>query len=196
MTSGPGYGGTGYGGPGYGPQPYGPVGYGGPAAYGGPVGMRAQIRATDADRERVTDLLNKAFTEGRLARDEHDARLERALSAVTYADLDACMAGLIPLPYPGPVKVKTNAPAIISLICGIAQVTFFLWPVAAISAVVLGHVARRQIRRTGEKGDGLALAGLILGWIGVGVLLLTVLAVVLLGVAYSGSGHPVPAHPR
>ena len=34
-----------------------------------------------------------------------------------------------------------------------------------IPAVVLGHVARSEIRRTGERGDGLALTGLVLGWL-------------------------------
>jgi hypothetical protein len=33
-------------------------------------------------------------------------------------------------------------------------------------AVVCGHVARGQIRRTGEAGDGVAIAGLILGYLG------------------------------
>lgn len=31
--------------------------------------------------------------------------------------------------------------------------------------IVFGHIARSQIKRTGEQGDGLALAGLILGYI-------------------------------
>ena len=44
---------------------------------------------------------------------------------------------------------------------------FFTLGLTAIPAVMLGHVARGQIRRTGEAGDGLALTGLILGWIGV-----------------------------
>jgi DUF1707 SHOCT-like domain/Domain of unknown function (DUF4190) len=190
MTSGgPGYGGTAYGGPGHGPRPYGGM------AYGGPAGMRTQMRATDADRERVAGLLNQAFTEGRLTRDEHDARLGRALSAVTYADLDACLADLMPPPTYVPGRVKTNVPAIISLICAIAQVTVVLWPVMAVCAVVLGHVGRRQIKRTGENGAGIALAGLILGWIGTAVLLLIILAVVLLAVASTTtSGHTVPRH--
>jgi Domain of unknown function (DUF4190) len=36
--------------------------------------------------------------------------------------------------------------------------------VAAIPAIVFGHLARHRIKRTGEQGAGLALAGLILGW--------------------------------
>ena len=37
-------------------------------------------------------------------------------------------------------------------------------------AIVLGHMARAQIRRTGESGDGMAIAGLVLGYIGLAVL--------------------------
>ncbi|MGC0366591.1 hypothetical protein ABH922_004575 [Rhodococcus sp. 27YEA15] len=42
--------------------------------------------------------------------------------------------------------------------------------------IVFGHIARNQIRKSGEDGDGLALAGLILGYIftGLGVLAVTV----------------------
>ena len=51
-------------------------------------------------------------------------------------------------------------------------------PLATIPAVVLGHMARGQIRRTGEQGAGMALAGLILGWIGVGFTVLVVVAAI------------------
>jgi hypothetical protein len=34
-------------------------------------------------------------------------------------------------------------------------------------AIVTGHIARSQIRRTNEEGSGMALAGLILGYVGV-----------------------------
>jgi hypothetical protein len=50
------------------------------------------------------------------------------------------------------------------------------WP-----AIVVGHVARRQIQRTGRQGAGLALAGLLFGWL---VLLLGVVAVVGLAVVH------------
>ena len=77
-----------------------------------------------------------------------------------------------PYPYPAqygqPVYVQpvvvsppTNGLAIASLVCAVLG----LGPVAAI----LGHVARRQIRETGEQGDGMALAGVIVGWITTGI---------------------------
>jgi hypothetical protein len=35
---------------------------------------------------------------------------------------------------------------------------------------VLGHVARKQIRERGQQGDGMALAGIIVGWILTGLM--------------------------
>lgn len=51
---------------------------------------------------------------------------------------------------------RTNSMAITSLICA------FLMPLLG---VIFGHVARSQIRRTGEQGAGMALAGLIIGYL-------------------------------
>lgn len=63
-----------------------------------------------------------------------------------------------------PADSKTSGLAITSLILGLF---FFLLP-AAILAIVLGHISRSQIResRGRLKGAGLALAGLVLGYIG------------------------------
>ncbi len=76
---------------------------------------------------------------------------------------------------------RTNGMAIAALACGIGG--FFVFP-ASFAAVALGHIARREIRRTGEAGDGMATAGLVLGYIGsvIGVLLVIgfILAVVFL----------------
>ena len=50
-------------------------------------------------------------------------------------------------------------------------------------------MARSQIRRTGEQGAGMALAGLILGWIGVGFMVLVVIvAVAIVAAVSSGTG--------
>jgi len=136
-------------------------------------GERAKMRACDADRDRVVEHLNVAYSEGRLSKDEYDVRLESALAARTYADLDQIVSDLpaAPVPVVPPVLMpsvpmapvaRTNGLAIASLACGIAQ--FAVGPLATIPAIVFGHVARHQIKRTGEQGAGLALAGLILGW--------------------------------
>jgi hypothetical protein len=126
-------------------------------------GDPGKMRAADADRDRVVERLNIAYSEGRLSKDEHDGRLENALSARTYADLDQLVTDL---PATRAVAVtsvaKTNGLALASLVCGLAL--FVFGPPVAIPAIVFGHVARRQIKQTGEQGAGLALAGLILGW--------------------------------
>jgi hypothetical protein len=48
-----------------------------------------------------------------------------------------------------------------------------------------GFVARQQIAQRGESGDGIAIAGIVLGWIGVGVLAL-MLFVLFVGAAANG----------
>ena len=52
----------------------------------------ASLRASRADRERVIDLLKAAFVQGRLARDEFDARIGQVLASRTYAELAAATA--------------------------------------------------------------------------------------------------------
>jgi uncharacterized protein DUF4190 len=79
------------------------------------------------------------------------------------------MQAAYPQPAPSPPVVyaygpRTNSAAIASLVFGIAS--WFICPfVGGVVAVILGHVARGQIRRTGEGGGGLAIAGLILGYL-------------------------------
>jgi uncharacterized membrane protein len=155
------------------------------------VSWRDNMRAADADRDRVAALLNTSYVDGRLSKDEYDARLETTLSARTYAELDQVVADL-PVAYADgapPVTTAvvtapaaTNGLAIASLACGLGQVV--LGPFATIPAIVLGHMARSQIRRTGEQGDGLALGGLVLGW---GAVILGILAIVAV-IAFAGFG--------
>ena len=58
---------------------------------------------------------------------------------------------------------RTNSAAVASLVFGI--ISWFLCPfIGGVLAVIFGHVARGQIRRMGENGAGLAIAGLILGY--------------------------------
>jgi Domain of unknown function (DUF1707) len=60
-----------------------------PAAAGGD-----RLRAGHADREQVIEALKDAFVQGRLTRDELDARAGRTLAARTFADLAALTAGI------------------------------------------------------------------------------------------------------
>jgi len=148
------------------------------------------MRACDTDRNRVVELLNVAYSEGRLSKDEYDGRLENALSARTYADLDQIVADLPAVRGTAVPPVReTNGYAIASLACGLAQ--FVFGPLATIPAIVFGHMARYQIKRTGEQGDGLALAGLILGWTTVilGILFLLIVVGVALSAGMNGTMH-------
>ena len=57
---------------------------------------RGRLRASHADRNRVVDVLKAAFIEGRLTKDELDARLSQTLAARTYAELAALTADIPP----------------------------------------------------------------------------------------------------
>ena len=74
------------------------------------------------------------------------------------------------------VDPRTNSLAVASLLLGL----FSLFPVFGILAVILGHVARSQIRRSAgrQKGAGIALAGLILGYLGLAFILFVILIVI------------------
>jgi Domain of unknown function (DUF1707) len=58
------------------------------------VARRGNLRASDADRDRIVDRLRKASVEGRLASHEFEHRVTSALNARTYAELDATVADL------------------------------------------------------------------------------------------------------
>ncbi len=77
--------------------------------------------------------------------------------------------------YPGYVSAGTNGFAIASMVLGI----LWLWWIGSVLALVFGYVAKSQIRQTGQSGSGMATAGIVLGWIGVGFLAL----IIVLGVA-------------
>ncbi len=73
-----------------------------------------------------------------------------------------------PPPYPGPPQAArpTSGLAIAALVCSLAGV--FTGITAPIGAV-LGHMALREIRRTGQEGASLATAAIWVGWIITGV---------------------------
>jgi hypothetical protein len=171
--------------------------------YGIPPGNRwvtgaehARMRACDADREHTADVLRTAFVEGRLSQDELDERLGRVYTSRTYADLASQTADL-PVARPRPPMLPphplpaTNGLAVGSFVCGLLQV--FSFGLTAIPAVILGHNARKQIRRTGQQGDGLAIAGIVLGWLGLALFVLLMIALVAGSVALTAHGG-VPAH--
>lgn len=76
---------------------------------------------------------------------------------------------------------KNNLMAILSLVASIlAFAVTFIWPdgntvvlgtsiaiIAAIIGIVLGFIGKKQIKTTNEKGKGLAIAGIVIGFIAV-----------------------------
>lgn len=82
-----------------------------------------------------------------------------------------------------PAPRSINSLAIVSLVAGIAGYVIPHPFVAGLVAIVTGHMARRQIRQTGESGGGLALAGMILGYVHLvlSILIVGFIVVVLLG---------------
>jgi hypothetical protein len=77
-----------------------------------------------------------------------------------------------------PVPRRTNTLAILALVFA-----FVFSP----AAIVLGHLARKQIRETGEEGDGLATAGLILGYVLTGLTVLFCVGYLVFFVVFLGA---------
>jgi hypothetical protein len=131
--------------------------------------------ASTADRERAIDVCKASYGEGRLTKEEFDARVHQITASRTYGDLAAVISDLpagplggvshyqaggypIPVPnYPPPAR-PTNGMAIGSLVCALMGIS--------LPAVIMGSIARAQIREKNEAGDGLAVAGLVVGWVG------------------------------
>ena len=77
-----------------------------------------------------------------------------------------------------PQVMPTNTLAILALVFA-----FIFAP----ASIVLGHLAKKQIRQTGEQGEGLATAGLWLGYIFTGLSLLLCAGYLIFFVALIGS---------
>jgi type II secretory pathway pseudopilin PulG len=82
-----------------------------------------------------------------------------------------------PVPAAGSMAPETDPKAIASLVCSLV---FFFAPLTQIAAIILGHMSRSDIRKSGGRktGDGLALTGLILGYVQIGFVLVLIVAAV------------------
>jgi hypothetical protein len=88
--------------------------------------------------------------------------------------------------YGAPPPAKANSLAITSMVLALVGLACGL--TAPIGAI-MGHVARRQIRQRGESGDGMALAGIIVGWI-VTALWMAYLAFMVILIIYAANHSP------
>jgi hypothetical protein len=107
-----------------------------------------ELRAADVDRERIADRLRVAAGEGRLDAAELEERLERALSAQTYAELDA-LVGDLPQParpHPSRARKRTELRAFVATslllvaIWALAGAGYFwpVWPILGWGLAVMG----------------------------------------------------------
>ena len=166
--------------PGMTPMPYGPYGH---------------LRSSHADRERAVDVLKAAFAEGRLDQDEYIERVGQAQASRTYAELAALTADLPvgplgtlamapigalavvpptpPAPAPrragpavGTVVRPVSSLAVTSLIFGLVSVAIPGLIASALAALITSVMALLRINLGDQRGRGLALAGGVLGVLG------------------------------
>jgi type IV secretory pathway VirB6-like protein len=157
-----------------------------------PPGL-GHLRASQSDRERAADVLKAAFAEGRLTQDEYTERVGQVHEARTYADLATLTADLpigplgtlfpgsmpsgsmlpaVPAPAPAPPTAGASAYrpvsqlAILSLVFGLATFMFPVLPVTLFPAIILGVAALARISTAGQRGVGLAAAGIGLALLG------------------------------
>lgn len=105
----------------------------------------------------------------------------------------------LPMPY-GVAGPSTSGLAIAAMVTGISSLPLYAFCLigapASIAAVVLGHLARRQIRRSGgmKSGSGMALAGLIIGYITLALFVAGCVVVLILAISESNkpSSHYTP----
>jgi hypothetical protein len=72
-----------------------------------------------------------------------------------------------------------NGMAIASMVLGIV----WIYWIGSILALVFGYIAKRQIAERNESGGGMATTGIVLGWVGVGFLILFVGIVIVAGLS-------------
>jgi hypothetical protein len=79
----------------------------------------------------------------------------------------------VPTQYGAPPSRGTNGMSIASLVLGIV----WIWGLGSVLALVFGYVGLRQIKERNETGRGMAIAGVVLGWVGIGGLILFIILI-------------------
>ena len=81
-----------------------------------------------------------------------------------------------------PSAAPTNTMAIVSMISSI--IGWFAFGSLCIVGVILGHISLKQLKTSGEGGRGMALTGLIMGYIGIaGWVIGLIIFFIVLGIA-------------
>jgi hypothetical protein len=126
--------------------------------------------ASAADRDRSVTVVKASFVEGRLTKEELDLRVGQILVSRFFEQLMALTAdlpvgphGRLPAHPVTPPFPRMSRLAVAALVCaGAGPVSM---GITAIPAIALGQLARRRVRRTGERGFAAATAAVVLGWL-------------------------------
>jgi hypothetical protein len=131
------------------------------------VAKRGTLRASDADRDLIIDRLRKASAEGRLAVHELEHRVATALTARTYAELDATVRDLsgnrlgerrsrphraVRTVQAHPALLLVAIPVALAAVATLMAITV-LWTALALVVFLLGH------RRHPHRGPWTYTAG-------------------------------------
>jgi len=107
-------------------------------------------------------------------------------AAPAYGAAPAAPAPYTSTGYANPAgEDKYNVLAIVSLVSA-----FFV----SLAAIICGHIALNQIKKTGEKGRGLAIAGLVLGYAGIVIGAIVFIFFILAWIAAINSGYMSPTY--
>ena len=129
----------------------------------------AELRISDADRERAMADLARHYTDGRLSHEEYDERLDAIWTARTRADLAMLFEDLPVLTPPAPARPsrsylrprgRLSLPLpvpllVIGALVAVALVELIPWWVLAIGVwIALAKLHRRSPRRAGPWQHG------------------------------------------
>jgi hypothetical protein len=129
------------------------------------AGRDPNLRAADADRERVAERLRKSHAEGRLDLTEFQERLERCYAARTYGDLDQLVRDLPREPEPeerrSTVLWRWRLARLLPIVLVLAIVgaaaghhAFWLWIVVVFVLWRMTWWRRRRWYAGGRRGPG------------------------------------------
>ena len=107
--------------------------------------------------------------------DPNDPATQRYWDGTQWTENRAPGAAVVPAAYAAPVApaVPTNGKATASMVLGILGLVI-LYLIGPILALVFGHQAKNEIDASGgtQGGRGMAVAGIVMGWIGIGFAIL------------------------
>jgi hypothetical protein len=115
------------------------------------------MRASDADRDRYAAVLQEAYAEGRLTREEYDERLDACMRAKTYGELEPLVRDLpaknLPVVRPAADLVPTSAsnPPMIAVFSAVERKGAWVIPADSTAVAVFGQVSLDLRQATHES---------------------------------------------